>query len=284
MNLAPLREFPRRRPSPSRRFPRFALVILALAGPRIVAAADQVAPDDGAADTGAIISLAAYNVKADRIEDFGLRVESETYSGKQPSLVTMWFSKFAPKIVAIVPNTAASRAGLQPGERILKSEGQSTVGGPFSTGKFGQWGKIQKKKWAEAAAGKKNVTWTLEVESPATKAIRTVKLIVPTPPPHWGAAVWRSPVGRIPATVREPGPLAERARAVLDHGIWISLGGLKSLLGPDVAPGAEPTAYEWHLENGREGRHQIHVTQFRGRTDIVFATYSSGTGPRFYLT
>ena len=46
----------------------------------------------------------------------------------------------------------ALKVELKPGERILKSDGRSTVGGMFSTGKFGEWSKSQKKKWAEDAA------------------------------------------------------------------------------------------------------------------------------------
>ncbi|HUR58435.1 MAG TPA: hypothetical protein VM029_12035 [Opitutaceae bacterium] len=258
-----------------------AFAFLGFVAPLAAAAADVADADDKPDD---VISLAAYNVKADRIEDFGLRVESMGHSGRL-NPVTVWFGRYTPTITAIVPNTAAARAGLRPGELILKSEGQATTGGAFSTGKFGQWSKTQKKKWEEVAAGKKNVTWMLEVQNPITRAIRTVKLIVPTPPPHWGASLWRAPEGRVPATVPEPGPLAERARAVLDNGIWISLDwALRSLFGKELPPGVEPTAYEWHLENEKTGRHQVYVTQFRGRTDIVLATWSPATGPRFYLT
>lgn len=241
-----------------------------------------------AAESDEIVSLAAYTVKADRIEDFGLRVERlYTYSGKRPNGVTVWFSKFAPKITAIVPNTAAAKAGLQPGERILKSDGQSALGGLFSTGKFGQWQKTQQKKWAEVAAGKTNVTWTLEIESAGTRTVRTVKLVVPTPPPRWGASVWRTPEGRTPALVRESGPLAERSRAVLDNGIWILLPEpLPSVVGDDVSPASESTAtgYEWHIGDVREGLHRIVVTQFQGRTQVLFETASPSTGRRIYLT
>jgi hypothetical protein len=46
------------------------------------AAAEKSAADntaDGTAGDDAIVSLAAYNVKADRIEDFGLRIDSAPY-------------------------------------------------------------------------------------------------------------------------------------------------------------------------------------------------------------
>ena len=277
------------RPRRARRLFTFAL--LALAAPLISAAAEpaataQVAPPaEEGAENDETISLAAYNVKADRIEDFGLRVRGEPYplTARRLGVTTIWFAKFAPLITAIMPNTAAAKAGLQPGERILKSDGKSTVGGPFSTGKFGQWHKNQQKKWAEVAAGKTNVTWTLEIETPVTKAVRTVQLVVPTPPPHWGASVWQAPAGRAPSAVAEPGPLAERSRAILDNGIARLLEWpLSSVAGDQVTPGSEPTAtgYEWHVDQ----KHRIVVTQFRGRTHVFFETATPATGRRIYLT
>lgn len=245
------------------------------------------APEAEDSDTPEVTSLAAYNVKADRIEDFGLRVTHWTYSDKRPNVLTVWFTTFAPKITGVVPNTAAAKAGLQPGEIILKSEGRSTVGGLFSTGKFGHWHKTQKKKSEEVAAGKKSVTWTLEVESPVTKAVRTVKLVVPTPPPQWGASVWRAPEGRRPSIVAEPGPLAERSRAVLDNGIWMIVGrpvletAFSQSMPSDAPP---PTGYEWLLGGGKEARHRIFVTQFRGRTDVILETFSPFTEYCIYLT
>ncbi len=286
MNVLELGGTARRQTLLSRGFPLFAIVVLGLAGPLAAAETEPAAAaDDEAADNDDVISLAAYNVKADRIEDFGLRVRPSAYSGPT-TLVTFWFAKFTPLITAVVPNTAAAKAGLQPGERILKSEGQSTVGGLFSTGKFGQWYKTQRKKWAEVTAGKKNVTWTLEIEAPVTKVVRTVKLVVPTPPPYWGASVWRMPEGRVPATVREPGPLAERSRAVLDNGIWTLLeeNSVQSIFDRSLSSGARPTGYEWHIGNGSEGEHRIRVTQFRGRTDVVLETSSHATGRWIYLT
>ena len=306
MNLVKLWQTTRDRAQPRRGLLLFVLTVVMLAGPLNGATADPAAPTAEAVTTEAegttgddIITMAAHNAKADRIEDFGLRVESSFYSKPTTSTVGFFFTaKFAPIITAIVPNTAAAKAGLRPGERILKSEGQSTVGGAFSTGKLGKWYKIQTKKWAEVAAGKTNVTWTLEIETPATKAVRTVKLVVPTSPPHWGSSTWRMPEGRIPSAVAESGPLAERSRAVLDNGIWTLLKeryarllGLdfKAEPGPDTGypTGLEPTGYEWHVgnrvANSPEGVHRIFVTQFRGRTDIFFETDSPSTRG-LYLT
>jgi hypothetical protein len=243
---------------------------------------------ENATDDDEIVSLAAYNVKADRIEDFGLRIESAPYPDASRLLTntTFWFAKFAPLITSVVPNTAAEKAGLQPGERILKSDGKSTVGGLFSTGKFGEWSKSQKKKWAELSAGKASVAWTLEVESPATKAVRTVKLVVPTPPPHWGASIWRTPPGRKPSVVAETGPLAQRSRVVLDNGIATLLPWpLSSVAGENVSPRSRPsiTGHEWRVENEHR-LHRIVVTQLNGRTHVFFEMVSPATGQRIYLT
>jgi hypothetical protein len=263
---------------------RSTLAILALTGSLVAAAADKTAAakTEDAADDDAIISLAAYNVQADRIEDFGLRVKSRPFGSKPKTAVGFFvLAKFSPVITAVVPNTAAAKAGLRPGERILKSDGKTTVGGAFSTGKFGQWSKTQKAKWAQVAAGATNVAWTLEVETPATKAVRTVKLIVPTPPPHWGASVWRKPEGRVTSVVAEPGPLAQLSREVLDHGIWTLLDEdfVQRVFGPSVSPGTAASGYTWELAG-----HRILVTQFRGRTDVMFELSARGIGFWSFLT
>jgi PDZ domain len=261
----------------SRGFSLFLVAILNCVAPFLGVAAETNADDDDAANDD-VISLTAYNAKADRIEDFGVRVWSSVYYGEAKG----FFWKFAPMVSAVVPNTAAAKAGLRPGERILKSDGQSMIQGLFSLGK---WRKAQAKKWKEVAAGKKNVTWTLEVETPATKTTRIVKLVVPTPPPHWGASIWQMPEGRRPSTVAEPGPLAERSRAVLDNGIWALLDGrFERLLVRDFSSGSEPTGYEWRIGNREEGLHRIFVTQFRGRTDVFLETSSRASGSRVYLT
>jgi hypothetical protein len=281
--------------SPTRITSLLALAVLAFVAPSHAVTAERGATDKETAEAAAqdtrdgeaIVSLADYNVKADRIEDFGLRVTSSPYpdASRLLSLGTFWFAKYAPLVTSVVPNTAAANAGLQPGERILKSDGKSTIGGLFSTGKFGAWAKGQKKKWADVAAGKTNVTWTLEIESP-TKAVRTVKLVVPTPPPHWGGSIWRAPAGRVPSVVAESGPLAERSRAVLDNGIAsLFYWPFTSVAGSDFSFRALPliTGYEWRVENDR-CVHRIVVTKVRGRTQVFFETVSPTTGQRIYLT
>ncbi|MEO7413905.1 MAG: hypothetical protein ABIZ81_11155 [Opitutaceae bacterium] len=251
----------------------------------------SVAEDDVENDD--VISLAAYNVKADRIDDFGLRVRMAPKSSYPKTLVGFLTSRYVPMVWSVTPNTAAAKAGLQPGERILKSDGESTSVGLVSSVLMKNWLRKQKRKWQEVAAGKQNVIWTLELQSRDMKTVRTVKLVIPTPPPRWGASVWRPPEGRPPSTVRETGPLAERARAVLDNGVLISLHeryakviglnfrGMES----DFASGREPTGYQWSIGREEDGTHRIFVTQFRGRTDIFLEVRSISPGHfRIYHT
>jgi hypothetical protein len=273
----------RRRARLVRGIPFLVCTVLELGTPRGVTAAEverdtkAVTKQGAAAEEGGseqeVISLAAYNVKADRIEDFGLRVDSRPYhDSARPNVVTIWFTSFAPVVTAVLPNTAASRAGVQPGDRILKSDGQTTVGKAFSTGKYGRWSKAQKKKWADVSAGKTNVTWTLELESPGTKTVRTVKLVIPTPAPRWGASIWKAPEGRTPSSVSERGPLTDVSRRMLDHGIWSWIDQVHwQSLGLDFPTGAPVTGYHWMIGQGREGRHAMIVIQTGGRTHVIFS-------------
>lgn len=296
---------PTQRWMPPDRLLAFALAILALSCPFGAIAAEtepaaQVPATAGGTESAPasddpddeIVSLVAYNVQADRIEDFGLRV-GRAVMGEYPKTVAgLMVSRYVPIVTAVLPNTAAARAGLQPGDRILKSDGRSTSVGVMSAVQLTKWRRIEKAKWAEVAAGRTNVAWTFEVLSPGAKGARTVKLTVPTPPPHWGAAKWRSPEGRPPAVVREPGPLAERSRAVLEHGIWTmveerltELLGLDFRRGPksDFTSGRQPAGYAWTLNGSRQGSHRMVVTQFRGRTDIFLEARGPGSF-RIYLT
>ncbi len=219
-------------------------------------------------EMGDVTKLAAFSVNGERLEDFGFRV-SRGYDAERSG---RFWPVSTPVVDALLPNTAATKAGLRPGDRIISSDGQSTAGSVFSSSK---WRRIQEKKWAEVAAGKKNVTWTLEVETAGTKERRTLKLVVPTPSPHWGASVWSAPEDRRPATVPETGPLAERAKQVLDNGIWILLRA-SYVRGFDLPISAQQPyflAYEWMLLGGG-GAHFIYVSQQRGRTDIILEVIS----------
>jgi hypothetical protein len=219
--------------------------------------------------------LAAYNVKADRIEDFGLRVGDPGIT-----FVVIVPLPQAPSIEAILPNTAASKAGLQPGDRILKSDGRSASMTIFSTGK---WKKFLAAKNAEAASGK-TVKWTLEVQPRGTKESRIVTLILPTPSPRWGSSVWRAPEGRKPGTVAESGPLAERCLDILDNGIWARV----DFLAPPASGRSVDywsTGYQWAIGSAADGgKHLMTVTQTSGRTEVILETWSRATSRWVYRT
>jgi hypothetical protein len=173
----------------------FVTAIFGLAGAcgAAATAAEQSAPDraaDVTAGDDAIVSLAAYNVKADRIEDFGFRITEPFFT-----FVGIFPRAEAPYITEVLPNTAAAKAGLQPGDRILKSDGKSAAMTIFTSAK---WAKLMRAKNAEAASGKKIVTWTLEIQPRGTRskagsaqtggklAVQSPKVVtlrLPTPPP-----------------------------------------------------------------------------------------------------
>ena len=122
------------------------------------------------------------------------------------------------------------------------------------------------------------------MESPVTKAVRTVKLVIPTPPPHWGASVWRAPEGRKPSVVSETGPLAQRSREILDNGIWTLVDREHWRgLGFELPADTVPTGYVWHFGNWKEGRHTMAVSQVQGRTHVLLSVVSGGKA-REYLT
>lgn len=244
----------------------------------------MVAVRAGAAEVAAsrddVNSLAAYNVKADRVEDFGFRV--------------MWHLGDLTKstlgfVVAVLPNTAADKAGLRVGDVVLKSDGKSATVTLFSMGK---WEKLERQKWAQVAAGKTHVTWELEVRRPGETETRVVKMAVPTPAPHWGASKWQRPAGRAEIGALEPGPLGERGRTVLEHGVATMLVWERAqFLGatpwwgqPDREQAkALLLGCEWSLkEAGR--MHRFFVSQQRGRTEILLEVSGSDTALSLYLT
>lgn len=251
-------------------------LILTLSGAWPVAGAEtsqkKAAPvADDAAGGGAedITSLAAFNVKAERWEEFGFRMHAylDLILGGTPSGV--W-------VAEVFPNTAAAKAGLRPGDEITKIDGRRP------TSYFFTLFKLQEKKLAELAAGKKSVTWSLEVRTPGAKETRAVTMAVPSLPPHWGSPTWRAPEGRIPALVKEAGPLAVRAREVMDHGIWTVMPWAGFLDAPPrhLAP---VLAYEWRIVQP-SGTHRILVTQQRGKTEIVLQHNQRGAGGSLFLT
>lgn len=233
-------------------------VTLWLALGLVARAAEAAAPNEDPNDAPEdVTKMAVYNVSADRLEDFGFRVAL-----RGPPWSIMAF------VTTVLPNTAAAKAGLRPGDRIVTSDGRAATASVFS---FSKWRQFERRKWAEVSSGKKNVAWTLEVESWPAKSRRTVEMKVPTPAPHWGAKRWQSPPDRVPAQVAEPGPLADLARRVLDHGIWMLLRWQRPAGAPKGQSKAfdEPVlGYSWTLHTPDQQSHTIIVRQQDGRTEI----------------
>ncbi|MEO6567953.1 MAG: PDZ domain-containing protein [Opitutaceae bacterium] len=199
--------------------------------------------------------LPPFSVKGDRPEELGFHVTG-VYSIPGPSFLM---------VREVFPNTAAAKAGLRPGELIVKMDGKS-----LSMFSVQQLNKIPQRKWAELEAGKKSVVFSLEVRAPETKKTRTVTLVLPSPAPHWGSEKWSAPAGRTRAVVPEAGPLAALVRELLDHGIWSVLQD-ESLLGAPSRFKAPILGYEWRILQP-SGLHRIWVTQQRGKTEITLGT------------
>jgi hypothetical protein len=203
--------------------------------------------------------LPPFSVKGDRMEDLGVRFNITV--GIPTSLNRLM-------VCEVFPNTAAAKAGLRPGDSVQKIDGKSVgLATILSVGFKPQ--KLQERLWAELARGKKSVTLTMEVRAPQATESRTVTLVLPSPPPHWGSEKWSAPEGRTPAVVKEPGPLAALAREVLDNGIWTG--------------GFTQEGYEWRIVQPAMGR-RISVTQQNGKTEITLERRSGETGESRFLT
>lgn len=74
-----------------------------------------------------------------------------------------------------------------------------------------------------------------------------------------------APEGRVPAVVKEEGPLAALAREVLDNGIWSN----RAIWSGQ----ANSLGYEWRIVQPA-GTHRIWVTQSRGKTEITLEHHS----------
>lgn len=221
-----------------------------------------------------ITEMPAFDVKGERFEDFGFRVSHDLDVVRSREIGR---SIYTPVVDMVLPNTAASKAGIRPGDRVLKSDGISVAN---KTASMSKWRDIQHEKWAEISTGKSGVEWVLEVETAGTEELRTVKLQLPTPAPHWGSTVWRTPQDRIPVTVSEPGPLSERAEQVLNNGIWTLLRGsyVRGFKMPIDAAHPCFLCYQWTLWEGSVG-HRMYVSQQRDRTDIILeAIYRQQSG------
>lgn len=205
------------------------------------------------------IVLDPVRVKGDRLEDFGFRVSQDFDIDRRG---------YTPVVDVVLPNTAASRAGLRPGDRILASDGEPVISG---TKALTLWNGFQRAKWREVERGNTDVEWALKVEPGESEKLRTVVLKLPTPSPHWGSPVWRAPTDRKPTVVPEEGPLRERAEQVLNHGIWMLLR-RSYVQGFELSPTSENyppfLCYQWTIWTGSVA-HRMCVSRQRGRTDIV---------------
>lgn len=217
--------------------------------------------------------MAPFMVNAAPAEEFGFRVVQQSTVG-----LTGWDTQIF--VSRVFPNTAAARAGLRPGDQILRTDGKTANFSMFSLSK---WSKLLERKATDAASDK-TVTWALEVRAPDSKTSHTVKLTVPSPEPHWGAMTWHRPTDREAASVVEPGPLAELARQVLANGIWtwqmrIPLAE-RNRARPDWVPNPASTlGYDWTLTTRDGGNHTIFVTRDRGRTVIILERTHAGLPP-----
>lgn len=236
------------------------LVALPLIAPPLraaeaVSAAEEKKTDDELDD---VTVLPLLEVKGTRVEEFGFRfnVTVQIPGRDTVSITEVW------------PNSAAAKAGLEPGDLVLKLDGRT----PSALSLAIRPNKLQARKWAELAAGKKEATLVLQVRRRNETTPRTLTLVIPSPAPRWGGLPWTPPAGRAPAVVPEPGPLAALAREVLDQGIWSQ--------GVTTAPdGRQRPAlgYEWRIIHGGV-THRIWVTREHGTTRILFVHRSATHG------
>ena len=232
---------------------RLVTVILLANGPL------GVAQEAGEHPLEDVTILPPFSVKGDRMEDLGVRFN-----------ITVGIPTSVNRLMVceVFPNTAAAKAGLRPGDLVQKIDGKSVgLTTILSVGFKPQ--KLQERLWAELARGKKNVTLTMEVRTPKATESRTVTLVLPSPPPHWGSDKWSAPEGRAAAVVKEAGPLASLAREVLDNGIW--------------SGGFTQEGYEWRIVQPAMGR-RISVTQQNGKTEITLERRSGETGESRFFT
>ncbi|HWA24124.1 MAG TPA: PDZ domain-containing protein [Lacunisphaera sp.] len=222
------------------------------------------------------VDLPAMKVQGDPLEDFGFRVSPVLDVNRSSGLLRT----YTPVVDLVLPNTAASKAGIHPGDRIVLADGQATGSVARS---LRTWERLQKKKWAEIETGKSRITWELLVEplwDPGKT--RMVQLELPTPPPHWGSTNWQPPAGRTPVVVPEPGPLASRAEEILNNGIWMILRETYQKGFRLTTDAANPLflCFQWTLWD-ESGGHRMLVSRQRGQTDIVLeAIAESNNQPR----
>lgn len=254
----------------------FVSLLFGLTGAALASAKTEDRVDDR---TGYILEdamkLPPFEVNGVRMEDLGfrfgfgllIRVPGNIFTIKTYSIIT-----------EVIPNTPAAKAGLRPGDQIYKIDGQSKS---FFLA-IRKLRALQEQKWAELEGGKKSVTCSLEVGAPGAVQRRTITMVIPSPAPHWGSEKWSSPEGRLPAIVKESGPLAALAQEVLDNGIWSALSEtwLFDVPPTDVSP---VLGYEWRIAEP-SGTHRIWITEQRGKTEILVQYLSPEMASALFLT
>jgi hypothetical protein len=174
-----------------------------------------------------VIVMEAFKISPGPRENFGLQVQPGRYAARR-----------IVQIIAVVPNTAAAKAGLQPGDTIVTSDGLPVeqIREFDGSGRDVAWRGFYvppQKRVALAEGG--HVSWLLEVQSYPPRGSR---------------------------------PLAERAREVLDHGVAVML---RDDLARNLPRRTYFCGYQWSVDEGRT----LFVSQVRGRTDIILQ--SGGT-------
>lgn len=244
---------------------RRILLGLALLGGSLTRADDAATATEATSpENDDVTVLPELEVKGVRVEDFGFRLNVTI---QIPGRDTV-------QVVEVFPNTAASKAGLRPGDLVTKIDGKT----PSVWSLAFKPNKLQERKWAELAAGKKTATLTMLVRSPEAKELRTVTMVIPSPPPRFGSKMWSAPEGRPPAQVPEAGPLAALAREVLDNGIWTFTGYAKR-------DGVQVPlfGYGWRIVEPA-GTRRIMVTQQNGKTEITLTRRWAKTGQSWFTT
>lgn len=221
-----------------------------------------------------VVTMEAVQVRAEPIEEFGFRVSPDFDHVRS----TQRNKLFIPVVDVILPNTAASKAGLRPGDRIVGSDGLY-VGD--SSRKLSSWSKAQQAKWAKILQGSDRIEWRLSLERPGQDAHVEVLLVLPTQAPKWGVGKWTVSKERESLRIREPGVLAERAEDVMRCGIWTLL--RSSYVSGFALPynDGNPAflGYQWTIWDRGVG-HRMFVSNQRGKIDIVLEViYKSAAVP-----
>ncbi|MDB6095447.1 MAG: hypothetical protein JWM32_3009 [Verrucomicrobia bacterium] len=232
--------------------------------------AQEVAPTDevGGGELEDVTVLPTYKVKGRPPEELGFRIAGRLTLLDSGGTYLM--------IREVIPNTAAAKAGLRPGELIAKIDGKSPWLNPFKLGR------LQGLQWIEGEGSRKTMTVSMEVRAPHAKEPRKVTIVLPSPAPHWGSEQWNAPEGRTPAVVKEMGPMAALAREVMDNGIWSMQTDTPFL---ESAPcNVDPVlGYRWMIVQP-SGTHAIWVSQQRGKTEILLTCSSSEMRYSRFLT